>query len=140
MCLIHHISLCLVYYFFFYGFGDHRDLHVLTHSFPTRRASDLSACPASHSACWSCSPRRRWPPRRPARNPRRSRGRRPTTARSEEHTSELQSLMRNSYAAFCLKKKTNKTNKIIQYLESHVSTLLTTAQFIYTLTLKITKI
>src|SRR3546814_8794716 len=26
-------------------------------------------------------------------------------ARSEEHTSELQSLMRNSYAAFCLKKK-----------------------------------
>src|SRR3546814_8245600 len=25
--------------------------------------------------------------------------------RSEEHTSELQSLMRNSYAAFCLKKK-----------------------------------
>src|SRR3546814_7153318 len=28
-------------------------------------------------------------------------------ARSEEHTSELQSLMRISYAAFCLKKKTN---------------------------------
>src|SRR3546814_5115611 len=29
--------------------------------------------------------------------------------RSEEHTSELQSLMRNSYAVFCLKKK--KTHK-----------------------------
>src|SRR3546814_4067177 len=29
------------------------------------------------------------------------------TDRSEEHTSELQSLMRNSYAVFCLKKKTN---------------------------------
>src|SRR3546814_1826986 len=28
--------------------------------------------------------------------------------RSEEHTSELQSLMRNSYAVFCLKKKTRK--------------------------------
>src|SRR3546814_10434423 len=28
-------------------------------------------------------------------------------ARSEEHTSELQSLMRISYAVFCLKKKTN---------------------------------
>src|SRR3546814_1388772 len=28
--------------------------------------------------------------------------------RSEEHTSELQSLMRISYAVFCLKKKTNK--------------------------------
>src|SRR3546814_3768228 len=31
-----------------------------------------------------------------------------TLNRSEEHTSELQSLMRNSYAVFCLKKKTNK--------------------------------
>src|SRR3546814_3048422 len=31
-------------------------------------------------------------------------------ARSEEHTSELQSLMRISYAVFCLKKKTNIKN------------------------------
>src|SRR3546814_6294782 len=30
--------------------------------------------------------------------------------RSEEHTSELQSLMRISYAVFCLKKKKNKTS------------------------------
>src|SRR3546814_3913980 len=30
-------------------------------------------------------------------------------ARSEEHTSELQSLMRISYAVFCLKKKKNKS-------------------------------
>src|SRR3546814_6394604 len=30
--------------------------------------------------------------------------------RSEEHTSELQSLMRNSYAVFCLKKKTLNTS------------------------------
>src|SRR3546814_1642532 len=34
------------------------------------------------------------------------------SSRSEEHTSELQSLMRISYAVFCLKKK-NKTNTII---------------------------
>src|SRR3546814_1355861 len=33
---------------------------------------------------------------------------RPTTVRSEEHTSELQSLMRISYAVFCLKKKIQK--------------------------------
>src|SRR3546814_4988094 len=39
----------------------------------------------------------------------------PCEARSEEHTSELQSLMRNSYAVFCLKKK--KTNTSIQILE-----------------------
>src|SRR3546814_9993912 len=32
--------------------------------------------------------------------------------RSEEHTSELQSLMRISYAVFCLKKKKNKNRKI----------------------------
>src|SRR3546814_7574302 len=30
------------------------------------------------------------------------------SSRSEEHTSELQSLMRNSYAVFCLKKKRNQ--------------------------------
>src|SRR3546814_5271578 len=33
-------------------------------------------------------------------------------ARSEEHTSELQSLMRISYAVFCLKKKTLKKQRI----------------------------
>src|SRR3546814_7638272 len=33
--------------------------------------------------------------------------------RSEEHTSELQSLMRISYAVFCLKKKTNKDKQLI---------------------------
>src|SRR3546814_10665036 len=31
--------------------------------------------------------------------------------RSEEHTSELQSLMRNSYADFCLKKKKRQTKR-----------------------------
>src|SRR3546814_3117480 len=34
-----------------------------------------------------------------------------TGGRSEEHTSELQSLMRISYAVFCLKKKKKTTNK-----------------------------
>src|SRR3546814_6796957 len=38
--------------------------------------------------------------------------------RSEEHTSELQSLMRNSYAVFCLKKK-NTEMKSIQTMWSH---------------------
>src|SRR3546814_1834234 len=35
----------------------------------------------------------------------------PRAARSEEHTSELQSLMRISYAVFCLKKKKNIKHK-----------------------------
>src|SRR3546814_2636829 len=48
------------------------------------------------------------------RRRRRHRPRRADRAgRSEEHTSELQSLMRISYAVFCLKKK--KT-KLIKYL------------------------
>src|SRR3546814_9116933 len=36
----------------------------------------------------------------------------PTDTRSEEHTYELQSLMRNSYAVFCLKKKINNARKV----------------------------
>src|SRR3546814_2609767 len=39
--------------------------------------------------------------------------RRHRSARSEEHTSELQSLMRISYAVFCLKKKNKKQIKHI---------------------------
>src|SRR3546814_5043909 len=39
-------------------------------------------------------------------------------ARSEEHTSELQSLMRISYAVFCLKKKKKHTNYTINDLSS----------------------
>src|SRR3546814_17505714 len=35
--------------------------------------------------------------------------------RSEEHTSELQSLMRISYAVFCLKKKTKHNHKKSEY-------------------------
>src|SRR3546814_2114166 len=35
----------------------------------------------------------------------------PDLPRSEEHTSELQSLMRISYAVFCLKKKTTTTKR-----------------------------
>src|SRR3546814_7870685 len=56
--------------------------------------------------------------------------------RSEEHTSELQSLMRISYAVFCLKKKKKNTNKhsgnskLTQYtyitLDSDINNTLTT--------------
>src|SRR3546814_3494006 len=37
-------------------------------------------------------------------------------ARSEEHTSELQSLMRISYAVFCLKKKKKKKDNIVSII------------------------
>src|SRR3546814_4768334 len=50
---------------------------------------------------------RRWGIRKPQSSSRsdRSHPDRARTSRSEEHTSELQSLMRISYAVFCLKKK-----------------------------------
>src|SRR3546814_10051914 len=114
--------------FFFSGYGDHRDLHVLTHSFPTRRSSDLDAHAARIEGGVGAAvdddavvpgqldevavapdariglevggavalvvrvvPEADW---HAGEGPR-----------SEEHTSELQSLMRISYAVFCLKKK-----------------------------------
>src|SRR3546814_9502335 len=54
------------------------------------------------------------------RRSRPLRKRRPSPNRSEEHTSELQSLMRISYAVFCLKKKKkNKKNYIIKNKKKH---------------------
>src|SRR3546814_6139988 len=69
------------------------------------------ARPLQHALCFSARPARpTWP------GPRRQeewtdgirkalRPARDGASRSEEHTSELQSLMRNSYAVFCLKKQ-----------------------------------
>src|SRR3546814_7845602 len=39
--------------------------------------------------------------------------------RSEEHTSELQSLMRISYAVFCLKKKQNNNNNTVTQIHQY---------------------
>src|SRR3546814_4346910 len=47
-------------------------------------------------------------------------------ARSEEHTSELQSLMRISYAVFCLKKKTMMNITYDTYNEIHIKNNLCT--------------
>src|SRR3546814_3411571 len=64
-------------------------------------------------------------PLRPYPGFRRRRGIPPVACgpRSEEHTSELQSLMRISYAVFCLKKKTNKSaNKTMKHHNNTKST------------------
>src|SRR3546814_7078515 len=92
-------------------------------------SSDLSAPGNPHAqapAAGRADRRRpcRLPARRGARAVRDVRQRRQTDARrlfrravgarprSEEHTSELQSLMRTTYAVFCLKKKTIRDNTI----------------------------
>src|SRR3546814_8819020 len=114
--------------------GDHLDLHVLTHSFPPRRSSDLarrlsrdskrspmidsaaSAIPAAttpkidHLAN-SSAPKLPGHHQADASNHTVAAVTPPAApsqvlpGRSEEHTSELQSLMRISYAVFCLQKK-----------------------------------
>src|SRR3546814_1260975 len=58
-------------------------------------------------------PQRNRAPRRAAARDTGARRARDGAGRSEEHTSELQSLMRISYAVFCLKKK--KKNETIRY-------------------------
>src|SRR3546814_9837079 len=47
---------------------------------------------------------------------------RAAAARSEEHTSELQSLMRISYAVFCLKKKKTHTSNTHNTICQHINT------------------
>src|SRR3546814_5675318 len=51
--MLHVCELCFV----FYGYGHHRDLHVLTHSSPTRRSSDLSTLLPDPAAAWCAAPR-----------------------------------------------------------------------------------
>src|SRR3546814_2398977 len=70
---------------------------------------------------------------------RQGRGVRAELPRSEEHTSELQSLMRISYAVFCLKKKKTEKTRTIQSIENlhtlpyyHTTLIYTYARMIFT--------
>src|SRR3546814_2898588 len=112
--------------FFFSGSGDHRDLHVLTHSFPTRRSADLLDARGLHGGHIGFgAAARRLDDAHATVDDRLNifRIRRIGEAgqegevhaerlRSEEHTSELQSLMRISYAVFCLKKKKQQQTRM----------------------------
>src|SRR3546814_7633096 len=120
--------MVVFFFFFFEGDGDHRVLHGLAPSFPTRRSSDVRGAPLSERGARAAARTDRrfrlsgidaharacllQPPgaRRRLRH-RAVRGSRRAHHRSEEHTSELQSLMRISYAVFCLKKKISMRNK-----------------------------
>src|SRR3546814_4247967 len=113
--------------FLFQRSGDPRDLHVLTHSFPTRRASDLllDRAVGSTAAMAASEVGKRENDDFDkivtlyiaAKAGEVLRGPDIVVAilskRSEEHTSELQSLMRISYAVVCLKKKKHTTTNII---------------------------
>src|SRR3546814_1804931 len=79
-------------------------LFPYTTLFRSRRRASADRLPSA-SACLPRAETRRRRKSRTRRAPARRRGQ-----RSEEHTSELQSLMRISYAVFCLKKKKKKKN------------------------------
>src|SRR3546814_7544058 len=126
--------MLVVYVCFFLCYGDHRGLLVLTHSVPTRRASDLCSASVTPMPAARFALMNAWrstaslvkanssrivfsltpitPNMIAAQKPVRSL---PAEQRSEEHTSQLQSLMRNSYAVFCLKKKKHNTNIAAQF-------------------------
>src|SRR3546814_1976701 len=104
-----------LYFMFFYRHGDHRDLHVLTHSFPTRRSSDLLKPAEMHRTQLAATAIDRVAPNRDAVvGEVAAYGGADLLCyrRSEEHTSELQSLMRISYAVLCLEKKAQQISTI----------------------------
>src|SRR3546814_1183576 len=80
-------------------------LPILTAAVPRVRPSS-----ASRSKTLNRRPGPRHPPRPTGREDGRAEPWK-WRVRSEEHTSELQSLMRISYAVFCLKKKKHTTNQ-----------------------------
>src|SRR3546814_7807599 len=83
---------------------------VRTSSPPVSRSSSRS-CPFAFSALPSSPPvSRLFSPARISR---------PSSLRSEEHTSALQSLMRISYAVLGLKKKNKKTTHIQKHIINH---------------------
>src|SRR3546814_4342218 len=67
---------------------------------------------ARHPACARSEGGRRAGPASGGRGGRRNARQCRRAGRSEEHTSELQSLMRISYAVFCLKKKKNRPTRL----------------------------
>src|SRR3546814_7649109 len=93
---------------------------LLKHPFPTRRSSDLTGSRDAGAARFRSGNAvdKRILLRHGGRGSNDMVGICAATAsmqcrRSEEHTSELQSLMRNSYGVFCVKKKTANVNNRI---------------------------
>src|SRR3546814_1189136 len=116
MCLA--MIIVLLWFFLFFFFFSSRRRH-------TRCAlvTGVQTCALPISATRCCINEGSWSGVKPgkARTNRSTRARSMTSqirksaplARSEEHTSELQSLMRISYAVFCLKKKKKQYNQDI---------------------------
>src|SRR3546814_2413026 len=79
---------------------------------PISRSKAWTSTP-TNTPCSTCCARKLSPLPSPPRS---------SSSRSEEHTSELQSLMRNSYDVFCLKKKQNSTTTIQNHYPNQLLT------------------
>src|SRR3546814_6843523 len=115
--------ICFVFHYIIFFFNDTATTEIYTylHTLSLHDALPISArsstptrprrsCTRPH-ARWNMIPSDSMRPKRACSNCARWRANMASSpTRSEEHTSELQSLMRISYAVFCLKKK-NKQNK-----------------------------
>src|SRR3546814_5406339 len=124
----------MVYYFFFFfsRYRDHQDLPLLPPSFPTRRSSELRLGVAialahefveqphdpfavqalvAHAPADDLAHALHLVEAREIHQHGEAGEQLHPFGRSEEHTSELQSLMRISYAVFCLQTKTQKKKK-----------------------------
>src|SRR3546814_10202831 len=118
--------VCLLFFFFFFKQKTAYEMRISDWSSDVC-SSDLSAGSAIPAPAAITGRRRRsHVESRPSMNSRlisspTSRKNSAISARSEEHTSELQSLMRISYAVFCLKKN-NKQHHTSQMTHQHPHT------------------
>src|SRR3546814_2741466 len=87
-----------------------RSIQSVRRSLPNGRVGD-GTCPSTSVDFRARRARRRATPSMRLPEWRPSRRYRPRGPRSEEHTSELRSLMRISYAVFCLKKHSKRKTK-----------------------------
>src|SRR3546814_1984478 len=130
MCFGSYIVFCCSYLFVFFFSSRRRHTRCALVTGVQTCALPISPCRARTTACSRAAGRNPclWFPMQPintlahcstARVIRSEQdGTMADNRRSEEHTSELQSLMRISYAGFCLKKKPNK-----QLLTKHPSNI-----------------
>src|SRR3546814_9910470 len=77
---------------------------------PAIEIADLEALRSAAAACVTDQPEHDDRDHEQGNDPGHRLGKKQGVGRSEEHTSELQSLMRISYAVFCLTKKNNDTH------------------------------
>src|SRR3546814_8039668 len=116
--IIRCLSLIAIFFFFLMIRRPPRSTRTDT-LFPYTTLFRSTFAAFKNLSCAACASGRATPALR--RTQRKTILNKPSSYRSEEHTSELQSLMRISYAVFCLKKKTKTTTIILLQQTTHTN-------------------